>query len=86
MTDAERWYRERYAATPERDALFTTVSGEPVQPLYTAHDLPEADPARTWLEVCCQNSHKQYLVSFRVLQRKRCLQQREPWPHACEAV
>jgi len=43
MTDAERWYRERYAATPERDALFTTVSGEPVQPLYTADDLPDAD-------------------------------------------
>ena len=43
MTDAERWYRERYAATPERDALFTTVSGEPVQPLYTPDDLPDAD-------------------------------------------
>src|SRR5437588_13099339 len=43
MTDAERWYRERYAATPERDALFTTVSDEPVQPLYTADDLPDAD-------------------------------------------
>jgi methylmalonyl-CoA mutase, N-terminal domain len=39
MTDAERWYRERYAATPERDALFTTVSGEPIEPLYTADDL-----------------------------------------------
>ncbi len=38
VTDAERWYRERYAATPERDALFTTVSGEPVEPLYTADD------------------------------------------------
>ena len=43
MTDAERWYRERYARTPERDALFTTVSGEAVEPLYTADDLP--DPA-----------------------------------------
>jgi methylmalonyl-CoA mutase, N-terminal domain len=43
MTDAERWYRERYASTPERDALFTTVSGEPVEPLYTADDL--GDPA-----------------------------------------
>src|SRR5918992_4659017 len=41
MTDAERWYRERYAETPERDALFTTVSGEPVEPLYTAEHLPE---------------------------------------------
>jgi methylmalonyl-CoA mutase N-terminal domain/subunit len=43
MTDAERWYRERYCATPERDALFTTISGEQVEPLYTADDLP--DPA-----------------------------------------
>jgi methylmalonyl-CoA mutase N-terminal domain/subunit len=39
MTDAERWYRERYSATPEREALFTTVSGDPVEPLYTADDL-----------------------------------------------
>ncbi|TML79210.1 MAG: methylmalonyl-CoA mutase, partial [Actinobacteria bacterium] len=44
MTEAERWYRERYSASPERDALFTTVSGEPVAPLYTADALP--DPAR----------------------------------------
>src|SRR6059058_3962272 len=44
MTDAERWYRERYCATPERDALFTTVSGEQIEPLYTADDLP--DPAQ----------------------------------------
>jgi methylmalonyl-CoA mutase N-terminal domain/subunit len=40
MTDAERWYRERYCAQPERDALFTTISGETVEPLYTAEDLP----------------------------------------------
>ena len=25
VTDAERWFRERYARTPERDALFTTI-------------------------------------------------------------
>jgi methylmalonyl-CoA mutase N-terminal domain/subunit len=43
MTDAERWFRERYATTPERDALFSTISGEPVEPLYTSQDLP--DPA-----------------------------------------
>jgi methylmalonyl-CoA mutase, N-terminal domain len=43
MTDAERWYRERFAATPERDALFTTVSGEPIEPLYTEEDLPERE-------------------------------------------
>jgi methylmalonyl-CoA mutase N-terminal domain/subunit len=43
MTDAERWFRERYSAEPERDALFTTLSGEDVKPLYTPEDLP--DPA-----------------------------------------
>jgi methylmalonyl-CoA mutase, N-terminal domain len=41
MTDAERWFRERFARTPQRDALFTTLSGERVEPLYTAADLPE---------------------------------------------
>jgi methylmalonyl-CoA mutase N-terminal domain/subunit len=30
-------------AAPERDALFTTLSGDPIAPLYTDHDLPE-DP------------------------------------------
>jgi methylmalonyl-CoA mutase N-terminal domain/subunit len=39
MTDAERWYRERFSRTRQRDALFTTLSGEPVEPLYTADDL-----------------------------------------------
>jgi len=41
VTDAERWYRERYAQSPERDALFTTVSGESIEPLYTSDDLPD---------------------------------------------
>jgi methylmalonyl-CoA mutase N-terminal domain/subunit len=41
MTDAERWFRERYAQKPERDALFSTISGEPIEPLYTTEDLPE---------------------------------------------
>src|SRR3954471_24062522 len=41
MTDAERGFRERYSAQPERDALFTTISGEEVEPLYTVDDLPE---------------------------------------------
>jgi methylmalonyl-CoA mutase, N-terminal domain len=43
MTDAERWYRERFARTPERDALFTTLSGEPVEPLYTPEDVGAFD-------------------------------------------
>ena len=36
-------WRRAYARTPERDAAFTTLSGEPVAPLYTEADLP--DPA-----------------------------------------
>jgi methylmalonyl-CoA mutase, N-terminal domain len=43
LTDLERWYRERYAPVPERRASFTTLSGEPVRPLYTEADLPDAD-------------------------------------------
>src|SRR5688500_10884116 len=39
MTDAERWFRERFERTPERDALFTTLSGQPVAPLYTSEDV-----------------------------------------------
>jgi methylmalonyl-CoA mutase N-terminal domain/subunit len=38
-TDAERWYRELYSATPERRAPFTTLSAEPVKPLYTPEDV-----------------------------------------------
>jgi methylmalonyl-CoA mutase, N-terminal domain len=43
MTDAERWYRERFSRTPERDAPFTTLSGEPVEPLYTPDDVGAFD-------------------------------------------
>src|SRR5881397_2686223 len=32
------------AIAPERNAPFTTMSGEPVKPVYTADDLPEDDP------------------------------------------
>jgi methylmalonyl-CoA mutase N-terminal domain/subunit len=38
-TDAERWYRERYSATPERRDEFSTLSGEPIRPLYTPEDV-----------------------------------------------
>jgi methylmalonyl-CoA mutase N-terminal domain/subunit len=37
----EQEWRRAYAATPERDAPFTTLSGEPVAPLYTKADLPD---------------------------------------------
>jgi methylmalonyl-CoA mutase N-terminal domain/subunit len=39
-------FKEVYARQPERDALFTTISGEDVKPLYTAEDLVENDPER----------------------------------------
>jgi methylmalonyl-CoA mutase N-terminal domain/subunit len=35
----EEW-RAAYGLTPERNALFTTLSGEEVRPLYTERDLP----------------------------------------------
>jgi methylmalonyl-CoA mutase, N-terminal domain len=38
--DLERWERETFGRTPERDAPFSTISGEPVKPLYTERDLP----------------------------------------------
>jgi methylmalonyl-CoA mutase, N-terminal domain len=45
LTDLERW-RERYVSSPERPNSFTTLSGEPIRPLYTAADMPpEPDDA-----------------------------------------
>src|SRR5579859_5624541 len=41
--DLERWERETFGRTPERDAPFSTMSGEAIKPLYTEADLP-ADP------------------------------------------
>src|SRR5215208_7787253 len=38
-TALEAW-AQRYTATPERPTSFTTLSGEPIQPLYTEQDLP----------------------------------------------
>jgi methylmalonyl-CoA mutase N-terminal domain/subunit len=39
-TDAERWFRDKYTRAPEREALFTTISGEVIEPLYGPEDLP----------------------------------------------
>ncbi|MGH2882605.1 MAG: methylmalonyl-CoA mutase family protein, partial [Solirubrobacteraceae bacterium] len=39
--EEERWERETFGRTPERDAPFSTMSGEPVKPLYTERDLPD---------------------------------------------
>jgi methylmalonyl-CoA mutase N-terminal domain/subunit len=38
----EQW-RSAYGLTPEREAPFTTLSGEPIEPLYTERDLPSQD-------------------------------------------
>jgi methylmalonyl-CoA mutase N-terminal domain/subunit len=43
---AHEWLKEVYARQPERDSLFTTISGEPVKPLYTEDDLSDNDAER----------------------------------------
>ncbi len=43
LTEQERWERETFARAAERDAPFSTISGEPIKPLYTDADMP-ADP------------------------------------------
>src|SRR3954463_9632381 len=42
QTPLEGW-EEAYRATPERDAPFTTLSAEPIRPLYTEADLPDLE-------------------------------------------
>ena len=43
--EARRWqagtYAQAVARAPERDQEFTTISGEPIRPLYTPADLPD---------------------------------------------
>ncbi len=41
LTDLDRWERKTFGRAPERDAPFSTISGEPIRPLYTEADLPE---------------------------------------------
>jgi len=43
---AHQWRQEVYSQQPEREALFETISGEPVEPLYTAEDREGSDPER----------------------------------------
>jgi methylmalonyl-CoA mutase, N-terminal domain len=43
---AHEWLKEVYARQPEREALFSTISGEEVRPLYTPEDLAETDAER----------------------------------------
>jgi methylmalonyl-CoA mutase, N-terminal domain len=46
LRQVQDWLDEVYARQAERDALFTTISGEPVQPLYTEEDLADTDVDR----------------------------------------
>jgi methylmalonyl-CoA mutase N-terminal domain/subunit len=46
LRKAQDWLEEVYAEQRERDALFTTVSGEPIKPLYTEQDLADTDAER----------------------------------------
>ncbi len=41
---AHQWREDVYSKTPEREALFETISGHPIEPLYTDEDLPDFDP------------------------------------------
>jgi methylmalonyl-CoA mutase, N-terminal domain len=43
---AHEWLKEEYARQPERDALFTSISGEEVKPLYTQEDLADTELER----------------------------------------
>ncbi len=43
---AHEWLDEVYDKLEEREALFETISGEPVRPLYTEEDRAESDPER----------------------------------------
>ena len=40
LSHEDRWLREVYAGAPERKAPFTSLSGEPIRPLYSERDLP----------------------------------------------
>jgi methylmalonyl-CoA mutase N-terminal domain/subunit len=41
---SHQWREEVYSRTPEREALFETISGHPIEPLYTQEELPGFDP------------------------------------------
>jgi methylmalonyl-CoA mutase, N-terminal domain len=43
MVGKERWFEDEYGPSPQRDAVFTTVSGEELEPLYTPEDVKDLD-------------------------------------------
>jgi methylmalonyl-CoA mutase, N-terminal domain len=42
---AHQWREEAYSRQPERQARLATISGHPIEPLYTDEDLADWDPA-----------------------------------------
>ncbi len=44
---AHQWRSDAYGSKPGREALFETISGHPVEPLYTEEDLSEFDPSES---------------------------------------
>src|SRR2546422_10262006 len=46
MTGEDDGWKRAYRASDERDADFETLSGEPLQPLFTGEDLAGFDPER----------------------------------------
>src|SRR3954468_19800519 len=43
---AHEWLKDVYERQPERDALFDSISGEEIKPLYTQEDLADTDVER----------------------------------------
>src|ERR671919_402404 len=43
---AHQWREEVYARQREREALFETISGHPIDPIYTGESIQELDPER----------------------------------------
>src|ERR1051325_6112648 len=43
---AHQWLAEIYPPAAEREALFETISGQEVKPLYTEEDRADSDPER----------------------------------------
>jgi len=46
MQGKKKWFEGEFLTSPLRDATFTTVSGEELQPLYTPDDIQDLDYER----------------------------------------
>jgi methylmalonyl-CoA mutase, N-terminal domain len=61
---AEEW-RAAYGLTPERNVPFTTLSGDPIKPLYTEEDLPYDHAASIGLPGVCPFTRGVYPSMYR---------------------